>query len=238
MDARGLGGSLDLLVGRVRLREAQVLAHCLVEEVRLLRDDADEVGQRLEAQVADVDAADADPPPADVVEPCREVAERRLARARLADERGRRARRHGEGDVLKRPVLAIAEPDAIEDDVPGLADGDRIRLLLDVDRLVEVFEDPVEERERGLDVQADAEQRADREEQTCLERGESDQQRKRHRGRSVRERKTPETESDSCTRLEMSASVSCVVFAIRRRSLPTLRVSNANSGISAKAKSA
>jgi len=42
-------------------------------------------------------------------------------------------------------------------DVAGLADGDRIRLLLDVDRLVEVFEDPVEERERGLHLETDAE---------------------------------------------------------------------------------
>src|SRR2546421_6953102 len=48
----------------------------------------------------------------------------------------------------------------------------------------------------------------------------------------------PETESDSCTRLEMSASVSCVVFAIRRRSWPTRLVRKAKSGISANAKSA
>ena len=48
----------------------------------------------------------------------------------------------------------------------------------------------------------------------------------------------PETESDSWTRLEMSASVSCVVFAIRRRSFPTRRVSQANRGMSAKANSA
>ena len=48
----------------------------------------------------------------------------------------------------------------------------------------------------------------------------------------------PLTESDSCTRLEMSASVSCVVFAIRCRSLPTRRVRNTKSGISAKANSA
>ena len=40
----------------------------------------------------------------------------------------------------------------------------------------------------------------------------------------------PETESDSWTRLEMSASVSCVVFAIRRRSLPTRRVSQRRAG--------
>ncbi len=48
----------------------------------------------------------------------------------------------------------------------------------------------------------------------------------------------PETESDSWTRLEMSASVSCVVFAIRRRSFPTRRVSHANRGMSANANSA
>ena len=38
--------------------------------------------------------------------------------------------------------------------------------------------------------------------------------------------------------LEMSASDSCVDFAIRRRSFPTRRVSTANNGISANAKSA
>jgi hypothetical protein len=48
----------------------------------------------------------------------------------------------------------------------------------------------------------------------------------------------PETDSDSCTRLEMSARVSWVVFAIRRRSLPTRRVNSTKSGISAKANSA
>ncbi len=47
----------------------------------------------------------------------------------------------------------------------------------------------------------------------------------------------PETESDSCTWLEMSASVSCVVFAIFRRSAPTRRVSTTNTGISASANS-
>ena len=45
VDARGLGGRLDLLVGRVRLREAEVLADRGVEEVGLLRDDADELGR-------------------------------------------------------------------------------------------------------------------------------------------------------------------------------------------------
>ena len=48
----------------------------------------------------------------------------------------------------------------------------------------------------------------------------------------------PETDSDSCTMLEMSASDSCVDFAMRRRSFPTLRVKNAKRGISANANSA
>ena len=47
----------------------------------------------------------------------------------------------------------------------------------------------------------------------------------------------PDTESDSWTRLERSASVSCVVFAIFRRSLPTRRVSSTKTGISANANS-
>jgi hypothetical protein len=51
-------------------------------------------------------------------------------------------------------------------------------------------------------------------------------------------RRMPETESDSCTRLEMSASVSWVDFAMRRRSLPTRRVRSTNTGMSAKANSA
>src|SRR5205085_2133290 len=144
VDARRLGGRLDLLVGRVRFREAQVLANRLMEEVRLLGNDADEVGQRLEAEVADVDATDGDAPAADVVEAGREVAERRLAGTRLPDERGGRTCRHGEGHVLERPLLAVAKPNPVEDDVAGLPDGDRVRLLLDVDRLVEVFENPGE----------------------------------------------------------------------------------------------
>ena len=48
----------------------------------------------------------------------------------------------------------------------------------------------------------------------------------------------PETDSDSCTALEMSASVSCVVFAILRRSLPTRLVRSTKTGMSANAKSA
>ena len=192
-------------------------------------------------------------------------------------------------------VVVVAEPDVVEDDVAGLRDRERVGPLLDVDRLVEVLEDPVEERERRLHVQTDAEQRADGEEQPRLQRRERDERRDVDRVRAaasasppnqytaagmteklvwidaitqrpamrwrtsrsasrsesaskrsassvvrpiVLPSRIPETESDSWTRLEMSASVSCVVFAILRRSLPTRRVEEHEDGISANANSA
>src|SRR5438034_1637967 len=100
MDARCLGRRLDLLVGRVRLRKAQVLAHGLVEQVRLLRDHADEVGQRLEAEIPDVDAADRNATATRVVQARGQVAERRLAGSGLADESRRGARLYRAGDGL------------------------------------------------------------------------------------------------------------------------------------------
>src|SRR5207237_7211376 len=87
VDPGGPGRSLDLLVARVGLREAEVLANALVEEIRLLRDDADEVAQRREAQVADVDAVDRDAAARNVVQPGSEIAEGRLAGPGLAHER-------------------------------------------------------------------------------------------------------------------------------------------------------
>ena len=56
-------------------------------------------------QVADVDAVDRDAAAVDVVEPRDEVAERRLAGAGLADDRGRRpGRDRRSDDVLQRPA--------------------------------------------------------------------------------------------------------------------------------------
>ena len=73
--------------------------------------------------------------------------------------------------------LAVAEPDALEAHLAEhlrRAQLDRVLGLDDVDRQVEVLEDPVEQGERGLDVGADAEQRLDREQQPRLERREGD----------------------------------------------------------------
>src|SRR6185436_16182390 len=96
VDPCGLGRRVELLVARVGLRKAEVLPYRGVEEVRLLRDDADEARQRREAQVADVDAPDRDRAAVGVVEPGREIAERGLPGAGLADERGGRPSGDGE----------------------------------------------------------------------------------------------------------------------------------------------
>ena len=52
---------------------------------------------------------------------------------------------------------------------------ERPRSLDDVDRLVEVLEDAVEERQRALHLELDAEQAADREEEPRLQRRERDE---------------------------------------------------------------
>src|SRR5207248_9560933 len=105
-------------------------------EVRLLRDDADKVRQRAEAQLTDVGAADRDGAAVYVIEARREVAKRRLPRAGLADEGGRCPGRNGEAHVLQGPgVVRVAEPDRVEHNIACLGGVDRA--LLDVDRLVE-----------------------------------------------------------------------------------------------------
>ena len=52
---------LELLVGRVGPREAQVLAHGAVEQVGVLRDHADDAPERREAEIAHVVAVEAAP---------------------------------------------------------------------------------------------------------------------------------------------------------------------------------
>jgi hypothetical protein len=147
VDLRGTGGCLDLLVGGIGLGEAEVLAHRGMEEVGLLRDDPDGRGERLEREVAHVDAIDRDAAPRRVVQARDQVGARRLSGSRLPDERGLRARRDGERDVLERPGrVVVAEPHAVE---PHLAArrGEPAGSLDHVHRLVQVLEDPVEQRE-------------------------------------------------------------------------------------------
>jgi hypothetical protein len=58
VDAGGARGRHDVLVARLGRREAQVLADRGVQQERLLRDEPDGGCERLEAQLAHVDAVD------------------------------------------------------------------------------------------------------------------------------------------------------------------------------------
>ena len=193
VDSGGPGGVLDLLVGGVRAGEAQVLADAGVEQVGLLGDHADCRRQRFEARIADVDPVDRDPPLLRLVQPRDQVAERGLARAGLADDRGSRAGRDDQIDVAQRPIgllgRPVAEPHAFEADLPEhlrRAQAHRVLGLVDVDRQVEVLEDPVEQGQRRLDVGAYRQQRPDREQQAGLQRRERDHRADRQRcGRST-----------------------------------------------------
>src|SRR5260370_11285062 len=116
---RGPRSALDLLVGRIGAREAKVLADARVKQVRLLRDEPDGGGERLEGDVADVGSVDQDAAPLWLVQPCDEIRERRLARAGLADDRRARPGRDRRADVLERPwrAVVVAKPDLVEADL-------------------------------------------------------------------------------------------------------------------------
>ena len=92
VDLGGAAGVDELPVGGVGPGVPEVLGHAVVEEVRVLRHDSDRPPERVEGEVADVVAVDADRSLADVVEPRDERAERRLAGTRRTDERHELAR--------------------------------------------------------------------------------------------------------------------------------------------------
>ena len=73
-----------------------------MEEVGLLRDDADRAAQRRERDPPDVDPVDLDGAPVDVVEPRDQVGRRGLAGARRPDERDQLTRLGLEVDLLER----------------------------------------------------------------------------------------------------------------------------------------
>ena len=180
VDLRGARGGLDLGVGGLRAGEAQVLADRGVEQVGLLRDErrrvaaSDAKRQRRARRCR----RSSPRPRSRVVQARDEVAERGLAASR-SRRRSPACVPAGTSmvDVLerRRSVGVVAEPDVLEAHLAAhVARARRRPRARDVDRQVEVLEDAVEQRERGLDVDADRQQRLDREQQARLQRGERD----------------------------------------------------------------
>ena len=165
-----------------------------MEEVRLLRHEADDVAERRQLDVAHVDAADPHRARVDVVEARDEVGRRGLAAPRRPDQRHELARRRGEADVGQgeRHELAgngatlglrlgrllghlqlrrgdrVTERDALEAHLGPhrrRRERDRVGRIGDLVLHLEVLEDAVEQRERALDLDLHVEQLPEREEE-------------------------------------------------------------------------
>ena len=92
---------LDLRLRRARPAVGDVGGDRAMQERRVLRDHADRGAQALLRHVADVLAVDADAALLDLVEAQQQVDERRLARARAADQADALARPHDEVEVVE-----------------------------------------------------------------------------------------------------------------------------------------
>src|SRR5690606_19596892 len=143
-------GGLQLGIRRIRLRVAEVLADRGVEQIRLLRDDADVVDDGVLTKVADVGAGEAHRAGAGFVEPGREVQDRGLSGPGRADERDVTAGFGYEGDAVERRAgiarrIRVAEDDVLELDATTRAGSGchahGVRGLADLRHEVEVLED-------------------------------------------------------------------------------------------------
>ena len=166
----------DLVVGGIGPGIEQVSADGVVEEMGILSDDADTLVDRVELQVADIDAADADDATLRVVEARDEVGDGGLAGAGGSDQRDQLAGSNVETDVVEDGFLraivgnrdgferrerdfggrGIAEGDAVELDGGGTGrDGDGLGAFPDHGGKIEDFEDSLEGDQRGHDADLD-----------------------------------------------------------------------------------
>src|SRR5581483_9285489 len=175
---RGARGRLDGGVVEVAASERDVLPDGRREEEGVLRDDADLAAERVQLEIADVDAVDEHASSVHVVEARYQRRQRRLPGARVTDQRDRRPRCDVEIDVAQdRPVVQIGEPDVLEPDrARARRQLDRTRPVRDLLRLVDDLEDPLAGRGRALrlpDPHAERAQRHDEHPQVEVERDEA-----------------------------------------------------------------
>ena len=114
VDADRGRGARDVLVARVGLREADVVGDRAGEQERVLEHDPELAPVRAELDRAQVDPVDAHGALVRVVEARDQLRERRLAAARLADEREAAARRHAQVDPVQHRLVAVGEGDVVD----------------------------------------------------------------------------------------------------------------------------
>ena len=124
VDADRVRRGRDLLVGRLGPPEADVVGDRAAEQERVLEDDAELPADRAQLHVAQIGAVDAHGALERVVEARDQLRGRRLAAARLADERDAAALGHVDRDAVDDRLVAVGEDDVVElevaRDVPDL----------------------------------------------------------------------------------------------------------------------
>ena len=143
LGVRGARGRAELVGARVGLAHPDVVLDGAVEEPRVLADERHAASHLLEAQLAQVAAADRDPAAIGIVEPEQQPRDRRLARAARAHDRDALARPNVEAqlDVRRATRPRIGERDVLEGH-PGVG---RFR----AGRVIRHGRDGVEERENA-----------------------------------------------------------------------------------------
>ena len=94
--------------------EADVVGDRAAEQERILEHDAELAADRAQLHVAEIGAVDAHRALERVVEAGDQLRGRRLAAARLADERDAAARRHVDRDPVDDRLVAVGEDDVVE----------------------------------------------------------------------------------------------------------------------------
>ena len=154
----------QFFVRRVFLGIEQIVADRAVEQVRILRNDADASAKVRNIEVAHVGVADLYAAFVDVVETGEKVHDRALAGAGGTDDGVHLSGGHGEGHVREKRLFGrIRERDVLVANVFVLDDRTaRVLRLPDRRDHVVVIEDAGEQRERPCEVHVDVEKRLDR----------------------------------------------------------------------------
>ena len=115
---RGPRGLLDLLGRRIQPSVTEVLGDRPLKQDRVLQHDRDLLAQRSHTVIPHVDAVDEHAARSRVVKPRNQTDERRLARARQANQRDHFAGLGREVDVVQDPgAVGVVEADALELDI-------------------------------------------------------------------------------------------------------------------------
>ena len=152
-----MAGGVQFFLRRVRLGVEQVFADRAVEEIAVLRHDADARPEIREIELAHVRARDLYAAARHVIKARQEVHDRGFAGAGGADDGVHLPARDGEVDVREQGLFRIVgEGDVLVDDVLVL----HVRLaavaeVADRHVHVEIAEDAREERERAREVDVD-----------------------------------------------------------------------------------